>query len=125
MFEYLYQWMENLAFYMVMITAVMHIIPDKGYQRYLRFFTGLVLIIMLAAPIVKLLGMESSWENLYENDEYLTKIEKIENSTDYLETITPEEYLNEVQKEYQDDNENEEGSEENMEIDVEEIRIGR
>ncbi|MCF2667070.1 stage III sporulation protein AF [Faecalicatena contorta] len=125
MFEYLYQWMENLAFYMVMITAVMHIIPDKGYQRYLRFFTGLVLIIMLAAPIVKLLGMESSWENLYENDEYLTKIEKIENSTDYLETINPEEYLNEVQKEYQDDNENEEGSEENMEIDVEEIRIGR
>ena len=125
MFEYLYQWMENLAFYMVMITAVMHIIPDKGYQRYLRFFTGLVLIIMLAAPIVKLLGMESSWENLYENDEYLTKIEKIENSTDYLETINPEEYLNAVQKEYQDDNENEEGSEENMEIDVEEIRIGR
>ena len=125
MFEYLYQWMENLAFYMVMITAVMHIIPDKGYQRYLRFFTGLVLIIMLAAPIVKLLGMESSWENLYENDEYLTHIEKIENSTDYLETINPEEYLNEVQKEYQDDNENEEGSEENMEIDVEEIRIGR
>ncbi len=125
MFEYLYQWMENLAFYMVMITAVMHIIPDKGYQRYLRFFTGLVLIIMLAAPIVKLLGMESSWENLYENDEYLTQIEKIENSTDYIETINPEEYLNEVQKEYQDDNENEEGSEENMEIDVEEIRIGR
>ena len=125
MFEYLYQWMENLAFYMVMITAVMHIIPDKGYQRYLRFFTGLVLIIMLAAPIVKLLGMESSWENLYENDEYLTQIEKIENSTDYLETINTEEYLNEVQKEYQDDNENEEGSEENMEIDVEEIRIGR
>lgn len=125
MFEYLYQWMENLAFYMVMITAVMHIISDKGYQRYLRFFTGLVLIIMLAAPIVKLLGMESSWENLYENDEYLTQIEKIENSTDYLETINPEEYLNEVQKEYQDDNENEEGSEENMEIDVEEIRIGR
>ena len=125
MFEYLYQWMENLAFYMVMITAVMQIIPDKGYQRYLRFFTGLVLIIMLAAPIVKLLGMESSWENLYENDEYLTQIEKIENSTDYLETINPEEYLNEVQKEYQDDNENEEGSEENMEIDVEEIRIGR
>lgn len=125
MFEYLYQWMENLAFYMVMITAVMHIIPDKGYQRYLRFFTGLVLIIMLAAPIAKLLGMESSWENLYENDEYLTQIEKIENSTDYLETINPEEYLNEVQKEYQDDNENEEGSEENMEIDVEEIRIGR
>lgn len=125
MFEYLYQWMENLAFYMVMITAVMHIIPDKGYQRYLRFFTGLILIIMLAAPIVKLLGMEGSWENQYENDEYLTQIEKIENTTDYLETINPEEYLNAVQKEYQDDNENEEGSEENMEIDVEEIRIGR
>lgn len=125
MFEYLYQWMENLAFYMVMITAVMHIISDKGYQRYLRFFTGLILIIMLAAPIVKLLGMEGSWEKLYENDEYLTQIEKIENTTDYLETINPEEYLNAVQKEYQDDNENEEGSEENMEIDVEEIRIGR
>ena len=39
MFEYLYGWMQNIAFYMVMVTAVMHIIPNSDYKRYIRFFT--------------------------------------------------------------------------------------
>ena len=40
MLEYIYEWMENIAFYMVLVTAVMHLLPDSDYQKYVRFFTG-------------------------------------------------------------------------------------
>lgn len=58
MFEYIYEWIENVAFYLVLATAVLHVIPNQEYRKYIRFFTGLVLILMLAAPILKIMGTE-------------------------------------------------------------------
>ena len=58
MFEYLYEWMKNIAFYMVLITAVIHILPNSDYKKYIRFFTGMVLVVMLATPLLKIFGME-------------------------------------------------------------------
>ena len=43
MFSYLYEWMMKLSFYMVMVTMVMHVVPNSDYKRYIRFFTGLAL----------------------------------------------------------------------------------
>ena len=38
MTEGLYQWVENIAFYMVLMTAALHLIPGDGYRKYLKFF---------------------------------------------------------------------------------------
>ena len=56
MFDYLYEWIQNIAFYLVLVTAVLHAVPDKGYQKYIRFFTGLVLILMIVTPVLRLFG---------------------------------------------------------------------
>ena len=53
MLEYIYEWMENIAFYMVLVTAVMHLLPDSDYQKYVRFFTGLTLVVLLLTPGVR------------------------------------------------------------------------
>ena len=42
--------LETLHFYMIMVTAVLHLLPNSDYQKYIRF-TGLVLVILLIAPI--------------------------------------------------------------------------
>ena len=60
MFDQVYLWVQNLAFYMVMVTAVMHVIPNPEYKRYIRFFTGMVLVVMLTAPLLKFLGIGDS-----------------------------------------------------------------
>ena len=76
MFEYLYEWMQNIAFYMIMVTFIMHVIPNSDYKRYIRFFTGLVLAVMLAAPVLKLFGMGDVWQNLYGNETYQEQVKK-------------------------------------------------
>lgn len=66
--EELYGWIKNLAVFYIMFTAVLHLVPDSRYERYVRFFMGLLLIFMLSAPVFSILGkggqiLESFREN--------------------------------------------------------------
>ena len=54
--EEFYQWMKNLAVFYILFTAVLHLVPDKKYERYIRSFIGLLLIYMLCTPVVAVLG---------------------------------------------------------------------
>lgn len=54
--EEIYSWMKNLAFFYILLTTVLHLAPSGTYQRYIRFFMGLLLILMLTSPIFSILG---------------------------------------------------------------------
>ena len=77
MLEYIYEWMENIAFYMVLVTAVMHLLPDSDYQKYVRFFTGLTLVVLLLTPVSGLFGIDEELKNISQNRDYEAQMEKI------------------------------------------------
>lgn len=54
--EELYQWMENLAVFYILFTALLHLVPDGKYEKYVRFFMGLLLIFFVSSTIFSLLG---------------------------------------------------------------------
>ncbi len=54
--EELYQWIWNLAVFYILFTAVLHLVPDTKYEKYVRFFMGLLLIFMMSAPVFSLFG---------------------------------------------------------------------
>ena len=78
MFAYLYEWIRNVAFYLVLVTALLHVLPRSGYQKYIRFFTGLVLILLVLAPVLKLFQMEEGLRDAYRDDSWLEQLEEIE-----------------------------------------------
>ena len=90
MLTYLYEWIENIAFYMVIITVAMQMIPNSSYKKYIRFFTGLILIIMLSGPIMKIFGMEQELQEFYKSAEYQQKVKEIARATKYLEEFSGE-----------------------------------
>lgn len=73
MLEYIYEWMENIACYLVIVVAVIHMVPSESYKRYIRFFVGMILILMLANPILKLWGMSE-----FPKEEYEKRLQEIE-----------------------------------------------
>lgn len=91
MFEYLYQWVENIAFYLVIITMAVQMIPNNEYKKYVRFFTGLVLILLLLAPVLKVSGMDYTLKELLQSERYQKEIERMEHTTEYLKQFSPEE----------------------------------
>lgn len=115
MFQYLYEWIQNIAFYMVLVMMIIQVLPNTEYKKYVRFFTGLVLILMLAVPILKLFGMDKNITEIYKNETYQAEIKKIEDATSYLEDVEISDYLGtDAEKE-----------EEEEKVEVEEIHIGR
>lgn len=85
MLEYIYEWMENIAFYMVLVTAVMHLLPDSDYQKYVRFFTGLTLVVLLLTPVSGLFGIDEELKNISQNRDYEAQMEKIREVSPFLE----------------------------------------
>lgn len=120
MVGYLYKWIENLTVYMVLVTAAIQMIPGAGYKKYIRFFTGLILILMLMAPMLKIFGADGGFKNLYNSEAYRQQVQKMEDVASYLEEIKMEDYLGEDRL----PDIGEEGETEDA-IEVEEIQIGR
>ncbi len=100
MFTYLYEWLMDLSFYLIMVTAVTYILPSAGYRKYIRFFTGLVLILMLLSPVFELIGAENKVQNLLKEYDFEQEI-----------------LVNENEKSY-------EGKISDIQIEVEEINVG-
>lgn len=125
MLEEIYGWIQSISVYLIVTAAVMHAIPGKEYEKYVRFFSGLVLILLLFTPILKLTGIEESFQSLYQSREYELDKKAIEEAEEWFEE---EEFLEFLPEEYaggQDAYDGEEGEESSSErIEVEEIRIG-
>ena len=84
MFEYVYEWIVELAGYMVLVTVFLHIIPNPDYRKYIRFFTGLVLILLVLTPILGMFGTTIQLQELRESDIYeeaVKRMEEIERQT--------------------------------------------
>lgn len=114
----LYQWVENLAFYMVLITAVLRILPGKEYEKYVRVFIGMLLILFVMMPVLKLTGIEKNFADLYHSRQYEMEKKELENHEDYLKDV---DFMDFIPEEYKPD----EGDKSSAgEINVEEIRIG-
>lgn len=52
--EWLMQWVENLAFYFIFLSALVHFIPGREERKYIRFFMGILLILLILEPILEI-----------------------------------------------------------------------
>lgn len=71
--EELYQWIKNLAVFYILLSSVLHLVPNGKYEKYVRFFMGLLLIFMMSTPVFSLFGkgerlMASFQENFMRED---------------------------------------------------------
>ena len=106
----LYQWLQDLAVYLILVSAILQALPQESYQKYIRCFSGLVLIILLMTPLLRLTDMEDSFRSRVQEQNMEQE------SASFLEEIREkqEEGKGEMTLE----------TEEKEQIEVEEIQIG-
>lgn len=55
--EEIYRWVKTIAFFYIVFSAVLHLVPDVKYERYIRSFMGILLIYILSTPVLTCLEM--------------------------------------------------------------------
>lgn len=98
MIEAIYTWMKNIVFYLVIITAVLEVLPGMTYQKYIRFFTGLVLMMLLLTPLLSLTEAGEIFSDLYHGYEYEQYKRELQEQEEYFQDLDlldflPEEYF--------------------------------
>lgn len=49
--EELYGWIRNITYYLIFMTVVSNLLPGKKYEKYLKLFAGMVLILLVLKPV--------------------------------------------------------------------------
>ncbi len=93
MFEYIYEWIMNVSFYLILMTALVQVLPSKSYKKYVQFYVGLVVVLMLLSPMFKILGLEDGVTALYYKNTYRMELDEIEDITEYLNEVQLDGYL--------------------------------
>ena len=64
MFDGIYGWLRDVAVFFILMTAVLNILPEAKYRKYVQFFLGLVMVVVLCRPILALGNLESELEDM-------------------------------------------------------------
>lgn len=54
--EVMYEWMRRIACGMVLVSVILHLAAGKTYQKYMRIYTGILLILLTAGPVLTWFG---------------------------------------------------------------------
>ena len=68
--DFLYDWVKNLAIFMILISLIRNLLPKSNYEKYVRLFTGMLTVLLILQPFIKILGMQDSVDDLFSLDIY-------------------------------------------------------
>ena len=60
-------WIRSLACFYLLLSTMLHLVPQKKYEQYVRFFMGLLLIGLLCTPLFALLGKAGNFLENFQN----------------------------------------------------------
>ncbi len=67
-----YEWIRSLVSFMILMTALMNLLPDKKYEKYVQLFTGLVFLHMFFSPFTEWSGLEARMAGAFERMTFQT-----------------------------------------------------
>ena len=99
----IYQWMKDLAFFHVLTTAILHILPDKRYEQYVRLFMGLLLILLICTPVFAVVGKSQELLEGFRKNYSQEEQERMEAEAQGIrETFLKEAYESELKKQVEE-----------------------
>ena len=52
-------YIKEILVFLILSVVINNVLPDNSYKKYIRLFTGLILIIIMISPILPYLKMDS------------------------------------------------------------------
>lgn len=63
--EIFYDWIRNIVFYQLLSSIILNIIPGDKYQKYVRFFLGMLFLLISIRPVLEILQLTDDMDVSY------------------------------------------------------------
>ena len=73
----LYQWIQNLTGFFLFLSVAERLLPGKQYGKYLRLFSGMVLVFIVLHPFTEGLHLEDTIAGYYESFLFQEQVEDL------------------------------------------------
>ncbi len=108
MLDLVYEWLQNMVFFLLLAGVILDALPGNSYRKYVRFFAGMIVVLLLISPLLKLGGLADVFDERYRERDLEWMAQEKEQMESYFEqAATAVENADREEK-----------------IEVEEIRIG-
>lgn len=71
----LYGWVRNITCYLIFMTVITNILPNKKYEKYIRLFAGMVLILIVLKPLTSGLRLDDQIAYFFESITFQSQAE--------------------------------------------------
>lgn len=65
--EGIYGWVKNIIYYMIFLSVVNNLLADSKYEKYVRFFAGMVLILLVVSPFTGSLHLDEQISAMFKS----------------------------------------------------------
>ncbi len=64
--EGIVRWIKNITYYLIFISLISNLMPNRTYDRYIKLFSGAVFILIVAGPLTGSLKLDEKLAYAYE-----------------------------------------------------------
>ncbi|MCI9532785.1 MAG: stage III sporulation protein AF [Lachnospiraceae bacterium] len=98
MVSLVYAWVKNLVCFYIFLTVILRLLPRNNYQKYVRFFSGMLLMLLVFSPILSLLGKEDTIRQKISQAGFFQDMDNLKLDTAHLQQAQKEAYLREYER---------------------------
>ena len=56
------EWIRQIIIYVILVTVLRGLIMKPQYEQYFRFFSGIVLILLVVSPVLRVIHQDTAWD---------------------------------------------------------------
>lgn len=81
----IYGWIKNIVIYMLLDTIIMNLLGNKSYKKYAGIISGMVLVLIVISPLMKLMKLEENLDYYLRFNEFNIDTIEFQNSLSVAE----------------------------------------
>lgn len=98
-----YSWVKNIVIYMILNTIIMNMLGNKSYKKYVSIVSGMILVLIVISPIIRLMKLEDKLEFFIQANDYSLEAAEFKNDLSRVEQeqkdLILEEYEEKIRQE--------------------------
>lgn len=63
--QIMYEWVRNIVSYQLIVSIVINMIPKNEYIKYVRFFLGMLFLLITIQPVFRLFSLTETMDTRY------------------------------------------------------------